>query len=87
MTFLILRSYAYAVDKYINTFYISAGIVNLSMDPETSCTDSSHLNLNHTCSKAYDGKVEPEIGHEWASVTDKENGLRCGNFKDLCCCS
>ena len=80
MTFLILPSYAYAVDKYINTFYISAGIVNLSMDPETSCTDSSHLNLNHTCSKAYDGKVEPQTGHEWASVTAKGEWIKVWRF-------
>ena len=46
------------------------------MDPETSCTDSSHLNLNHTCSKAYDGKVEPQTGHEWASVTAKGEWIK-----------
>ncbi|KAK2142329.1 hypothetical protein LSH36_969g00041, partial [Paralvinella palmiformis] len=53
-----------------------SGIVNLSMDPETSCTDSSHINLNHKCSNAYDGKVEPEIGHEWASVTAKGEWIK-----------
>jgi len=50
------------------------------MDPETSCTDSSHLNLNHTCSKAYDGKVEPQTGHEWASVTAKGEWIKVWKF-------
>ena len=58
-------------DNYIKKPYISAGIVNLGMDPETHCFASSHLDSKHKCSNVYDGKVEPMKTQEWSSVTAK----------------
>ena len=50
------------------------------MDPETSCTDSNHLDFDHNCSKAYDGKVEPGIGHEWVLATAKGEWIKVWKF-------
>ena len=41
--------------------------VNLTPDPETSCTAISEHGPSYSCNKAYDGVVEPTGSSEWTA--------------------